>query len=87
MRRYDPRGSGRVDGLVIEWLLARGVVASVLVTTMFGMSTARKALADQLGRNLAGVTAEVIPPDSNQYDCGASRATIPEASKAPLMST
>ncbi len=80
-------GSRLPYGPPIEWILTRAVLSALMLTTMAGVSAAAAPLADRLAQNLASVDAGLEIREVPQYDCDARRGSIPEALKAPLMST
>ena len=74
-------------GPPIEWILTRAVTSVLMIATLAGVSAASAPLADRLAQNLAFVDAGADVRSDPQCDCDACRGSMPEALKAPLMST
>lgn len=80
-------GSRLPYGTPIEWILTRVVTSVLMITTMAGVSAASAPLANRLSQNLAAIDAKAEGEIDPQCDCDACRGSMPEALKAPLMST
>ena len=74
-------------GAPIEWILTLAVSGALMIATYTVVSAATAPLAEHLAHNLAAIDAGVKVPDAAQYEGDAGRGSMPEALKAPLMST